>query len=135
MTTGLDRPPPDAAALADILPSPGRYAVKVTAAFVMLILTGCVTTIPADRPSSMVALPYSEFQFLVAPPPSETDVSTCVERSKYPAWSTHWFWGPWGTYRSMAEGIGGVQRASAFTDCLTQRGYVVERIDEAPPSR
>ena len=52
----------------------------VRAVFIGFVTVGCATTIPTDIPPSMVPLgnrEFAEFQFRVAPPPKDEDLSAC----------------------------------------------------------
>ena len=106
--------------------------MKVKAACVLLILTACARTIPADTPSAMVPLgsrAFADFRFRVAPPPSAHDVSECRQMARPKGWLVV---APAvglyvaGAVRDAAEHA---RQASVFTECLTERGYAVERVD------
>ena len=122
----------------------------VKAAFIGFVTVGCTTTIPAGTPSALIPLgnrQFADFQFRVAPPASDADVSTCRQEARPESWAGGFMTSPAiGSGAAPQNALGGAvtvytaaraiaehrRQANVFAECLTRRGYVVERVDEAP---
>ncbi|HLA24462.1 MAG: hypothetical protein A3I14_12215 [Candidatus Rokubacteria bacterium RIFCSPLOWO2_02_FULL_73_56] len=107
----------------------GRIGMRHFGVITLLLLTACAPAIPADTPSALVPLgnrEFGDFQFRVAPPPGGADVSACRAAARPRGW---WVYGPILIAPLLRDAVEHARQADAFTDCLTKRGYAVERVD------